>query len=509
MAVKIENSEAVDRRRASTGIVGLDEILGGGLPRGHIYLLQGEAGTGKTTMGTQFLLEGVRAGETALLVTLAEALPDLQEIAHSHGWSLEGLHIFELTAAEAAQQLGGEQTIFPTAEVELSGATDEIVDVLRQLQPQRVVFDSVTEIRLLAGDPLRYRRQILSLRTVLDEIGATAIFTDIQPNQLGSRVLDSLVHGIIRLERRAPDYGATRRRMEVSKLRGVRYQEGWHDFRIYTGGVEIYPRTRKVEGDEHHAWDHLSSGIEEMDSLLGGGLEMGTACLIAGASGTGKSTLAGLFVYAALQQDIPAAILVLDERPETLYKRARDLGMPLRPYVERGLLTVRQVETGEITPGEFGHYVRTLATEKGARVIVVDSLTGYLRAMPEENLVMNQMHDLLNFLSRRGVLTLLIVTHHGLVADISEQALDVSYLSDTVVLLRHFEAEGALRQAVSVVKKRHGPHEKTIRQIRIDPNGVRVGEPMIAFRGVLTGNPEFVGRSQSLLVSGHDETWDG
>ena len=508
MVTTIDTTETSKYERAATGISGLDEVLLGGLPRGHLYLLQGEAGTGKTTIGMQFLLEGVRSGETVLLVTLAEMTADLQEIAHSHGWSLEGLNIYELTAAEAAQQLGGEQTIFPTAEVELSGATDEIIDVLRELQPRRVVFDSVTEIRLLAEDPLRYRRQILTLRSVLDEIKATVIFADIQPYDAGSRVLDSLVHGIIRLDRRVPVYGTTRRRVEVSKLRGSRYKEGWHDFRIETGGVEIYPRAARAEDGELGIWDRLSSGLEALDNLVGGGLEMGTACLLAGTSGTGKSTVAGLYVYSALQQGIPAAILLFDERPETLYKRSHDLGMPLRPYAEAGLLTVRQVETGEISAGEFGHYMRSLVEEEGVKVLVVDSLTGYLRAMPEENLVVNQMHDLLNFLSRRGVLTLLIVTHHGLLGEANEQALDMSYLSDTVILLRHFEAGGALHLAISVIKKRHGRHEKTIREIVIEPGGVQVGEPIEGFRGVLTGNPEFEGRLQTLVDASPGETTD-
>lgn len=493
-------NEQMSTEPVPTGIPGLDHLLKGGLPPHHRYVIEGESGTGKTTIAMQFLLEGVRAGERVLLITLAEVAADLEEIGRSHGWSLEGLEIYELPAAEAARQLDSQQTIFPTSEVELTEMTDQLVDILKEKKPQRVVIDSVTELRMLAETRIRYRRQMLALSKALDDIHATTLFTDRMARPGEDRVMDSLVHGIIRLERRTAPYGAAQRRLEIHKLRGMQYQDEWHDFNIEPGGVVVYPQPRTTVPPEHATWNVLSSGLESLDRLVGGGLELGSACLIGGASGTGKSTVADLYVYSALRQGLSAGIFVFDERPATLYKRTHDLGIPLRPYAEQGALMVRQIDTGEISPGEFSHLVRSLVEDEGVRVLLIDSLTGYLRAMPDENLVINQMHDLLNFLSRSGVLSLLIVTHHNLVGDQNQQKLDLSYLADTVILLRHFEAQGALRQAISVIKKRHSAHEKTIREIRIGPQGIEVGEPLRAFRGVLTGVPLFEGEVDALLL---------
>jgi circadian clock protein KaiC len=489
----------VNERLAPTGIDGLDVLLGGGLPRHHMYLLQGEAGTGKTTMGMQFLVEGVRAGETALFISLAEAREDLLEVAASHGWTLEGVDIVEVTAEEAAKRLADTQTVFPTSEVELSEVTDEIVERLRETRPQRVLFDAVSELRMLADHPVRYRRQILALRDALAQIKATALLTDTGAVQGEERVLDSLVHGIIRLERWAPPYGIARRRLEVAKVRGRSYQEGWHDMNIVKGGVQVFPRPRRTEEAEHAEWEQLSSGIAELDALLGGGLEMGTASLIVGSSGTGKSSVASLFVRSAMEKGLHGAVYIFDERPETFYKRSADIGVPLRSYVEEGQLLVRGVETGEFAPGEFAEDVRRLVEETDVKVVVIDSLTGYFRAMPDENLLINQMHDLLNYLSAKGVLSILIVTHHGLIGELAHQDLDLSYLSDTVILVRHFEARGTLHKAISVVKKRHGWHERTIRELVIREGGIQLSEPLQAFRGVMTGNPDFRGERSELL----------
>lgn len=484
-----------------TGIPGLDDVLLGGLPRSHLYLVEGDSGTGKTTLGMQFLLEGVRRGESTLLITLAEAAADLHEVARSHGWSLDGLDIFELPPLMQAR-LEDQQTVFPTAEVELSEAHRQILAVLREKQPHRVVIDSLTELRLLANGSLRFRFQMLALSELLKELQSTVLFIDRLAPTPGDRVLDSLVHGIIRLQQLTRDYGSVWRRLKVSKLRGARYQGGWHDFRIKTGGLEIYPRLQVGREVVRDSWERLASGRPGMDALLGGGLEMGTACLMAGASGTGKSSVASLFVHAALQHEIPAAMLLFDERPETLFKRSDDLNMPLRPHVQDGLLTVQQIDTGMISAGEFAHVVRTLVDEQDVRLLVIDSLTGYLRTMPEERLVLNQLHDLLNHLSRKEVLSILVVTHHGMFGEQLQQALDMSYLADTVLLLRHFEANGALHHAISVVKKRHGQHEKTIRQLQLHSEGVTVGKPLQEFRGILTGNPEFVGPPGTLLNDG-------
>ena len=475
----------------STGVPGLDELLRGGLPARRLYLVQGEAGSGKTTIGMQFLVEGARRGESALLVSLAETRDDLLHVAASHGWSLEGVDIYEVTAAEVTRRMQDTQTIFPVAEVELSEVTDDIVERLRATGPQRVVFDAVTELRLMAEHPIRYRRQLLTLRKVLEEIQATAILTDTNVRDEADRVLDSLAHGIIRLERWAPDYGAARRRLEIAKLRGRRYHEGWHDMVIERGGVCVFPRPRRERDPEHAGWERLASGVAELDALLGGGLEMGTACLITGSSGTGKSSIASVYLEAALRTGLRGAAFIFDERPETFYKRSQDIGVPLRPFVEDGRLAVRNVETGEIAPGQFAGDIQRMVEEEGVRVVVLDSLTGYLRAMTEERLLINQTHDLLNYLSERGVLSILVVTHHGMYGETLRQGLDLSYLADTVILIRHFEARGALRKAISVLKKRHGGHERTIRELRIMPGGIALSKPLDSLRGIFTGNPDF------------------
>lgn len=499
----MNNATSDSTSLAPTGIPGLDAILRGGLPRRHMYLIQGETGTGKTTLGMQFLLAGVQAGESAMLVALAETEADLHEIARSHGWTLDGIDLREVTPADVLRRLGYPQTVFPTAEVELSEITDEIVSRLRATRPQRVLFDAITELRLLAGDPIRYRHQILALRNVLDEIQATALFTD--TTGLGDeRLLDSLVHGILRIERWAPDYGPARRRIEVAKVRGRVFQEGWHDFDIQTGGIRVFPRPRHTSGDRYNAWEQLPSGNPELDDLLGGGLEMGAITTFAGSSGTGKSTLASLFLHAGLQKGLSGAAYLFDERAETLLKRAGDLGIALRPYVESGRLAIRHIGTAEVSPGQLADDIYR-QTRDGARLVLVDSLNGYRLAVPGADLLLNQLQDQLTALRRLGVLSLVNVTNHGLFGADERQEVDFSYLSDTVVLLRHFEAAGALHLAISVVKKRHGVHEKTIRELRIRPGGIAVGPPLSDFHGVLTGNPVFQGDVADLLGPKDDD----
>lgn len=500
----MEATEPTTPELAPTGIDGLDVLLGGGLPRHHMYLVQGDAGAGKTTFGMQFLLAGARAGESSLFISLAEAREDLIEVAHSHGWSLEGVALHEVTAEEAARRLGGVQTVFPTAEVELTEVTDEIIQRLFETRPQRVLFDAVSELRLLADHPVRYRRQILALRDALDQIEATALLTDTGTGGSEEPVLDSLVHGIIRLERWAPAYGPARRRLEISKLRGRHYREGWHDLRIRTGGIEVYPRPHADSRGFVQEWRQLASGVAELDALLGGGLEMGASALIVGASGTGKSSLAGLYLWAALKEGLRGAIFLFDEREETLLHRSKAMGISLRPFSDSGQLVIRTVETGGYSPGEFGEELRRLVEEEGIGAVVLDSLTGYLRAMPEERQLLNQMHDLLTYLGRKKVLSIAIVTNHGLLGEVLEQPLDLSYLADTVILTRHFEAAGTLRKAASVVKKRHGYHEPTIREMMLRPGGIALSEPLVDFRGVLTGNPAFRGQQGDLLREGGD-----
>lgn len=489
--------------RAATGVEGLDDILGGGLPRGHLYLVLGEAGTGKTTLGLQFVLQGQQSGEKVLYITLAETERELNEIAASHGWSLNGVHIHELTTTEAAEYLAKSQTIFPVAEVELNEVTDKILAAIDHIQPDRVVFDSISEIRLLAEDSLRYRRQILALRQLLSDLGCTTLFINSTPVLDGERTLHSLVHGIIELERKTPGYGSVRRQLQVAKLRATDFHAGYHDFRIRRGGVIVYPRV-KVESERSGTnWENISSGVAEIDALLGGGLELGTACLITGPSGAGKSTVATLYVYSAAKRGEKSAVFIFDERLDTFFQRSEGIGMDFRPYVEQGVVTVRQINTDDISPGEFVQGVLQSVAD-GARIVVIDSLTGYVNIVPHERELLTQLHELLTNLGQRGVLTFLIIAQHGVIEDGRTVApIEASYLADAIILLRHFEARGAVRQAISVIKQRNGRHEKTIRELRITPNGVEVSEPLAAFSGVLSGVPKYEGEPRG-LIDNHD-----
>ena len=477
----------------------MDDILEGGLPGDELCLLQGDAGTGKTTVALQFLLEGVRVGERVLYVTLSQTEAGLRRIARSHGLSLAGVEIHELSAADFAAQAAAEQTLFPTADVELGETVDAVIAAVTRLDPARVVFDSVAELRLLAGDPLRYQRQLLGLRQFFTDRRCSVLLLEDGSPGSGDQKLQGLLGGLIVLEQLAPEYGNVRRRLRVVKLRGTSYHGGYHNFKIRTGGVEVYPRITPDVTAEHNDWRTLASGVTELDALLGGGLEEGTTCLVLGPSGTGKTTLATLYAYAAARRGERTAVFLFDERPETFYRRSEGLGMDVRPLVTEGRMRVRQIDTGELSPGEFAQDVRRAVDDEGARVVLIDSLSGYFHAMPQEDQLVTQMHELLVYLSQRGVLSLLIVGQSGIVGTDIMAPVDVSYMADTVLLLRHFEAFGTLRKAVSVVKKRYGPHETAIRELRFAPGGVAVGEPIEAFGGVLTGNPTFRGNREVLL----------
>lgn len=481
---------------APTGITGFDEVLHGGLPRARAYLLQGQFGTGKTTFALQFLLAGVQAGETGLYFTLAETLDELEQTAHGHGWSLAGLHVHELIPLTMAQ-FTTRQTVFPTPELELDEFMAEIGRVLDEVKPDRVVFDSLTELRLLTATPVRYRHLLLVLRQRLWKQRCTVLLLNNDGQEEGDAILDSLVHGVIALRRFTPDYGPTRRSLEITKLRGRAYHEGAHDFRIHTGGLVVFPRLALTSGSADD-WHTLSSGVPGLDTLLGGGLETGTACLLTGPAGTGKSTLATLYVQAALQRGEPAAVFLFDERPATWFKRVTNLRWDMQAAVTQGLLDVRYLNTGELSPGEFADLLRQQVEKRQVKVVVIDSLTGYLNAMAGEKLLLNQLHELLTYLAQWQVLTLLVVTQHGVLPNSSTTSLDVSYLADTVLLLRHFEAEGAVHQAVSVMKKRYAAHERTIRQLTIQADGVKVGLPLSGFQGVLSGYPQYSGETPLL-----------
>lgn len=499
--------------RAATGVSGLDAVLGGGLPRGWIYLVQGAPGTGKTTLGLQFLLEGVRLGERVLYITLSHSELELRDIAASHAFSLKGMPVHEFSAGEAAAYLTSGQTVFHTADVELKETTDAILAAIDRVKPERLVFDPIEQIRLLTDSSLRYRAQLLTLKQTLLDLGCTTLFLTGDPVEASDGQLEALAHGVLELEQRSPDYGDVRRRLKVLKGRGMRYHGGYHSFRIVTGGLAVFPRleTPAGSGPERTNRTNLESGVGELDTLLGGGLEAGTACLLIGPTGTGKSSLATLYAHTAARGGERSAVYLFDERPETFRRRSASLGMDVQPFLGSGLMALEQVNTGELSPGEFAFTVKQAVDEGGVTVVVIDSLTGYLNAMPEETLLIPQLHELLSYLSRQGVLTFLIMAEKGVLGSGELEPMDVSYLADAVLLLRHFEADGRLRRAISVVKKRYGAHESAIRELLITAAGIRIGEPITMFSGILTGTPTYGGRAEDLLLQpdpGPDEPGD-
>ncbi len=502
-------------RKAATGIDGLGRGLHGGLLRNRVHLVQGGPGTGKTTAALQFLADGAHRGERTLFITLAQTEEELHDLARSHGWPLKDIHVRNLTPEEVRRET--EQTLFKTSEVELGEATDALLEVVREVEPERAVFDSIAEIRLLAGTSLRFRREILMLKQFFAKRDCTVLLIDGDPGDTGDRELQIFVHGVFRLHRHLPDYGDDRRRLQVVKMHGTDFHGGYHDYRITTGGLEVYPRLKIESSDEIESSDNLpgegapgegeraksgvvKSGIAELDEMLGGGLAKGAACMIAGPDGTGKTSLATCYIYAAAKRGEPSALYLFDERPGTFFERAESFGMDLRPFVEDGLVTLREIYTGEISPGEFAHLVRGDIHERGARIVVIDSLSGYANAMPQERLLMIHMQELLSYLSRQEVLSFLVVSEQGIVGSTQEKEVDVGYMADSILLLRHFEAEGAIHQALSIVKKRHGPHERAIRQFKISPEGLRVGPPIEEFSGVLTGTPTFEGNPRHILA---------
>jgi circadian clock protein KaiC len=485
----------------ATGIAGLDDILGGGLPRDRIYLLQGDPGVGKTTLGMQFLLTGVTRGERCLYIALSETRPEIQAVVDSHGWSLDGIDVIELTALEQTADLTGENTLFEPSEVELQETTRSVLGEVERIRPDRVVFDSLSELRLLAQTPLRYRRQILALKQYFADKQITVLLLDDRTSDVGDQQLQSLAHGVISLEKISPMYGADRRRLRVVKLRGCAYRSGHHDFAIRSGGIELFPRV--IPADHHSAFprEQLSSGIAGLDSMLGGGIDYGTSTLILGPAGSGKSSLAVQYADAAARRREPAALFVFDERVATLFERTRALGVDLEPHVASGLMTIQQVDPAELGAGEFAHRVRDAVERQHCRLIVIDSLNGYLHAMADEKQLSVQFHELLSYLGNLGVATLMVMVQHGLTGTM-HAPVDVSYLADTLVLLRYFEAEGRVRKAISVLKKRSGAHEDAIRELSLDSRGVHVGAPLTQFAGVLSGVPRYVGASTELAGRG-------
>ncbi|MDY7227632.1 ATPase domain-containing protein [Hyalangium rubrum] len=483
---------------AATGVAGLDAILRGGLPRKRIYLLQGEPGVGKTTLGLQFLLEGQRLGERGLYVTLSETEEELRAVASSHGWALDGLVLHQLSSLEEMLQAQQQNTLFHPAEVELHETITKVLDLVERTRPLRVVFDSLSEMRLLAGDSLRYRRQILALKQHFAGRNSTVLFLDDGTANGGDLQLQSLAHGVIALEKLSPEYGATRRRLEVVKLRGVDIRSGKHDYCIMKNGLQVFPRLVALEHHKDFTREKLPSGVPELDALLGGGIERGSSTLLLGPAGTGKSSLAAQYIASAVQRQEHVAIFTFDENISTFFARASGMGLRLEQAAAEGRLSLRQVDPAELSPGEFAHLVRQAVEQSGARVVIIDSLNGYLMAMPDERHLIIQMHELLTYLAQQGVSTLLVVAQHGLVGSM-QAPVDITYLADTVMLFRFFEAAGKVRKALSVLKKRTGTHEDTIREFQVDSDGVHVGPPLTGFRGILTGTPSYIGQDQALL----------
>ncbi|HZB45668.1 MAG TPA: ATPase domain-containing protein [Pyrinomonadaceae bacterium] len=490
--------------RMRTGIEGLDDILEGGLPPNRLYLIEGDPGTGKTTLALQFLLEGVRLGEPGLYVTLSETKDELEQVAHSHGWTLDGFRIYEMTPAEDSLKPESQYTIFHPSEIELGETTSAVLEEFERIKPRRVVFDSLSEMKLLAHDPLRYRRQILALKQYMAGRHSTVLLLDDRTSDKYDQV-QSVAHGVILMEHLAVEYGAERRRLRVMKVRGSRFRGGYHDFSIKRGGITVFPRL--VAAEHHRAFEKgsVASGIGELDALLGGGLDRGTSTLIIGPAGSGKSTLAAQFAAAAAARGERAAVFIFDEIRETYVSRAAGIGTDLRTHLDAGTMTVQQVDPAELAPGEFAHAVRRSVGEGGARLVVIDSLNGYLNAMPEERFLAIQMHELLTYLNQQGVVTIIIMAQHGFLGSNMATPVDVSYLSDGVLMLRYFEARGEVRRALSVVKKRTGGHENTIRELQITSGGIRVGEPLRKFQGVLTGVPSYEGAKDTLMEESDDE----
>jgi circadian clock protein KaiC len=487
-----------DTERASTGIPGLDYVLDGGFGRRRVHLVEGDPGTGKTTLALQFLLQGVRAGERALYVTLSETADELRSITQSHGWSLDGLDVVEITPPEASLSGEAKYTLLHPSEVELGETTRLIFEKIDSIQPSRVVLDSLSELRLLAQDPLRYRRQVLGLKQFFSGRDCTVLVLDDRTSGALDMQLYSITHGVIVLEHLAREYGGERRRLRVVKMRGTAFRGGFHDFTIRTGGIALFPRTVSYDQDGSESPRIASSGISELDTLLGGGLPEGTSTLLIGPAGAGKSSLATRYAVAAMERGQRAALYTFDEGRTTLLERSAGLGMPLEPYIESGRLVVRYINAAELSPGEFAFRVREHVDHDDVRVVVIDSLNSYLTAMPAEHYLVLQMRELLAHLNRKGVLSFLIMAQHGMLGQM-HSPVDVSYLTDNVILLRFFEVGGHVRKAISVLKKRSGAHEETIREFRLSSTGVQVGPPLSQFHGVLTGVPTYVGASKALL----------
>ncbi len=488
----------------STGITGLDDVLGGGFTPNRLYLIEGNPGSGKTTLALNVLLEGIRRGEKCLYVTLSETKAELTAVARSHGWSLDGIEVLELVAPESELEPANQNAMFQPSEVELGVTTKAILAEVERSKSKRVIIDSLSEMRLLAQSALRYRRQVLALKQYFIGRDCTVFLLDDQTSETEDLQLQSIAHGVVSLEQMSPDYGAERRRLRILKLRGQKYRGGHHDFVIATGGLDVFPRLVAGEHVRGQKRGVLKSGNAEMDALVGGGLPYGTSTLLIGPAGSGKSTLAIQYARAAAERGERSVIFSFDERVDTVLERTEGLGMDISKFLDSGLVAIKAVDTAELSPGEFAHLARRAAegegSQPGAKVVVIDSLNGYLQAMPEERFLTSQLHELLTYLAHKGVVTFLLVAQHGLIGQM-QAPVDTTYLADTVILFRYFEAMGEVRQALSVVKKRSGRHERTIRELSMGENGIKVGKPLREFHGVLGGTPTYHGPDRAVAGS--------
>lgn len=487
--------EPTSDERLLTGVPGLDPIMGGGLIPDALYLVKGAPGTGKTTIGLQFLIEGARRGEKSLYLGLSETRGQLGALATSFGWSLAGIEIYNMRRRGESDKERSTYTVFSPSELELEEIAREILEQVDRVQPTRLVIDSLSEIRLLAEDAFRYRREILALSDQITQRRCTGLLIDVDYEGNQAAVAETLVSGVVVLDQLSPEYGGERRRIRVRKLRASTSIGGYHDMSIGAGGVQVFPRLVAATARGQHSSSQLQSGIQELDSLLGGGIDRGTSTLLMGAAGTGKSTIAAQFVTQAAARGERAVILCFDESPTNLLIRATGLGIPLQKYVDEGVVQLVAIDPAEFSPGELAFNVRA-HVEDGSRVVVIDSMNGYLSAMPAERFLTAHLHELLSYLAEKGVATIITLAQHGFFGS-SHNSVDISYLADTVVLFRYFETAGEVKQALSVIKKRTGQHERTIRELKFGPDGMRVGAPIQGLQGVLSGNPQFVPGGQT------------
>lgn len=490
--------QKTSRKKCTTGVPGLDYVLDGGLPCDHLYLLQGLPGTGKTTLAVQFLLEGVRLGERSLYVTFSETKIELEAVAQSHGWDLSKLDIMEVSAINQMIGNKSQSTLFHSSEIELNKTIDVVLKKIEETGARRVVFDSVSELRLLAETSLRYRRQMINFKQFFTGRGATVLFLDDLTAEAGDLHVQSIVHGVLYLERFRAAYGIDRREFHIVKMRGVPFRSGTHDYTILKGGIVIYPRLVAADSEKKFSRETFSTGVPALDSLLGGGLERGTSNLVLGPAGTGKSTLATQIAVAIADKGKKAAIYSFEESTQNLITRADALGMNLSKHIESGLITLRKIDPAELTPGQFAALIRETVTQDHCDAVVIDSLNGYIHAMPEQQFLMLQMHELLSYLGGQGIMTLLILAQAGIMGNM-QAPLDITYLADSVILTRFFEAFGSVKKAISVTKKRSGAHEDTLREFKIGKEGLVIGPVLKEFSGIFTGVPRYSGESSKIM----------